>query len=374
MKHLTYGGSTAHRTLGCPGWVKKSENIPRRPAGQAAIDGSMHHEVQENCQRDDLTPEDCIGQVYTEGTATREFVEDDLPLSEIAYNATNKLLDELNIEELEVEPFVQLLKDRVGGSIDLLGLSEDRKTLLILDYKFGSVKVEVDNSPNLYLYAASSRADAITKDLWSEVTKIVFAIVQPQVKGVVSTFETTPAKVDEFEKELMAALESDKINPGPHCKYCPAEPYCEEKRAQVVTAVLLGAREHKELEAAALMIVEVENWLKSMKEEMYLQLNRGVPIHGWKIVEKAARKKWIDAKAASAFLKEKRIPARDITNPAALRTPTQILDYLHKKGRDYDLSGFIIAESSGTTLAPEDDSREAVVMSDTKGHLADMMK
>jgi|TARA_R110000737_G_scaffold134703_2_gene166012 hypothetical protein len=66
MRHLPYGGSTAHRTLACPGWFKKSENLPSRPAGPAAIEGSMHHKVMERCFRDEVTPEQCLGLIYEE--------------------------------------------------------------------------------------------------------------------------------------------------------------------------------------------------------------------------------------------------------------------------------------------------------------------
>jgi hypothetical protein len=56
MIHLEVGGSTASRTLACSGWIDASKDIPSRPAGQAAIDGSMHHEVQEMCQKTGDTP------------------------------------------------------------------------------------------------------------------------------------------------------------------------------------------------------------------------------------------------------------------------------------------------------------------------------
>jgi hypothetical protein len=136
----------------------------------------------------------------------------------------------------------------------------------------------------------------------------------------------------------------------------------------------LGARELTELQAAADMVEEVEAWVKSIHEEMYLQMNRGVPLKGWKVVEKRPTVKWIDAEAARDMFKEKRITARDITNPAALRTPKQVMDYLKKKGRELDLEEFIVSKSSGTTIATDDDSRDAVIVSDVQGHLADMMK
>ena len=143
--HLQYGGSSAHRTMGCPGWVKSSENLPKKPAGAAAIEGSMHHEIMEMCQRENKEPEAFIGHIYKEQGVEKEFTDDDLTRSEIAFNATNDVLDKYDIDEMMIEPFVQYLPGIIGGSIDLLGLSTNRKTLLVLDYKFGKKKVYTKN-------------------------------------------------------------------------------------------------------------------------------------------------------------------------------------------------------------------------------------
>ena len=372
--HLPYGGSSIHRTIGCNGWVKKSQGIPPRPAGSAAIDGSMYHEVMERCQRDGVTPEQCLGLVYSEDGATRVFAEDDLDLAEIAYNATNKLLDDLDIDVMMVEPFVQLIIGKAGGSIDVLGLSADGKTLLVLDYKFGSVRVSATNNAQLSFYALAAQQDRKTRDLFKLVESVECVIVQPQAKGVVSRWAFSAGFLEGFHKEVLSAMDGTAITPGSHCKYCPAEPYCPEKRAAVMGANLLGTQEREEVQAGADMIVEVETWLKSMKAEVYLQLVRGVPIKGWKVVAKRPTTRWVDETAAREYLKDKRVAAKSVVRPAALLTPIQVGKILHKKGRDLDLSEFIISESSGTTMAAEDDSREAVLASDVQGHLAEMME
>ena len=372
MRHLRYGGSSAKRTIGCPGWLKKSKNIPRRPAGQAAIDGSMHHEIMEMCQRDLTMPEDNLGYIYKESGTQRVFTEDDLDLSYIAYNATNALLDDLDIDEMMIEPFVQMVAGQAGGSIDLLGLSGDRKTLLILDYKFGTVKVHPKENEQGGVYGVSVMRDTSTADMMNAVEKVVFAIVQPRVKGVVATWETDVEWLLDFEQKFLAAMASDAINPGSHCKWCPAEPYCEEKRLNIAATNLLGARELEELQAAADMVQETEAWVKSMHEEMYLQLNRGVPLKGWKIVEKRAQRKWIDEDAVTDALKGKLAATKMHKN--TLLTPAQLEKVVKKNKVVIDLEEFIVSKSSGTTLADEDDSREAVVVSDVQGHLADMMK
>ncbi len=373
--HLPYGGSTAYRTIGCPGWLKKSADIPKRPAGPAAIEGSMHHEVMERCQRDNVEPKQCLGIIYEEDGVKREFTEEDLDLSNIAFNATNKLLDKYDIDEMLIEPFVQLVPGVAGGSIDLLGLSANRKTILIPDYKFGRKKVEVFCSPNLSLYGVSAMKDPTTTDLFDKVERVILAIIQPQVKGVVSTYEMTIPELEAFGTSFKAAMQKTTICPGPHCLYCPAEPYCQERRATVIGANVLGARLQEELQAGADIIEAVESWVKTMKEEMYLQMNRGVPVKGWKIVDKKLSTKWTDEAGAKIFLKFKRIARRDIIKPAALMTPIQIGKVLHKKGKDnIDLSTFTVTESSGTTLAPESDTRDAVIVSAVQGHLANIVK
>ena len=373
MRHLRYGGSSAKRTIGCPGWLEKSKNIPRRPAGQAAIDGSMHHEIMEMCQRDLTMPEDNLGFVYKENGVKREFTEDDLDLSYIAYNAINQLLDELDIDEMMIEPFVQMVAGQAGGSIDLLGLSEDRKTLLIADYKFGTIKVSPTENEQGGVYGVSVMRDKTTANFFNDVEKVVFAIVQPKVKGVVSTWETDVKWLLDFEQKFLAAMASDDINPGSHCKWCPAEPYCEEKRLNIVASSLLGARDKDDLQSAADVLVEVEDWLKSVKEELYLQLSRGAALQGWKIVDKRATRKWVDEIAVADALEAVKLDALMYKEPTLL-TPPQMEKLVKKNKVEIDLDEFIMSTSSGTTLALADDSRDAVIVSDVQGHLADMME
>ena len=378
MKHLTIGGSTAARTLPCPGWVKKSENIPRRPAGPAAREGSMHHEIMELCQTTNTKPEDHLGFVYTEDGHSITFDEDHLDLSNIAFNATNALLDELDIDEMMIEPFVQIIPDVAGGSIDVLGLSADGKTLLVCDYKFGQVKVSPEENAQMLFYAVAARLDPLTADLFDKVINVELVIIQPKHKGTVFRWKCNVSRLSKFHGELLVATDKvdkgeDKGNPGSHCKYCPAEPYCPEKRQQVHTASTLGARSHNELMEAAALVTQVDEWVKDVKEELFLQLSRGVAIDGWKIVEKRATRKWVDPKAAEAALVKKKVAKKYLYKQDFLTAP-QMEKVLKKLKVNFDLDDFIEKKSSGNTLAPEDDSREAVVVTDVVGALADLVE
>jgi hypothetical protein len=68
------------------------------------------------------------------------------------------------------------------------------------------------------------------------------------------------------------------------------------------------------------------------------------------------------------------VAAKHITNPAALRTPTQVLAALKQMKKCVDIEAFFETKSSGTTLAQEDDSREAVITSDIPDNLAALVK
>ena len=374
MIHLPNGGSTAERKLNCPGWTTAASGVPPKPSSQAAIDGSMHHEIMEMCQRDGTAPEDHLGYVYKEDGVERMFADDDLLLSNIALAATNAVLDEHDVDEFLVEPFVQLIPGDTGGSTDMLGLSSDRRTLVSLDYKFGRGVVNVENNAQLMFYPMCARHDPTTKHLFDKVERIVLVIIQPQRKGVCFQHVINITELDAFEVKYRAALESDEIKAGSHCKWCPAEPYCPAKRARVAGTNLLGREALDGLQDSADMLAETENWVNAMKAELYLQLNRGVPVAGWKIVEKKAAKKWTDAASAAVYLKSKHVAAKHITNPAALRTPTQVLAALKQMKKCVDIEAFFETKSSGTTLAQEDDSREAVITSDIPDNLAALVK
>jgi hypothetical protein len=122
------------------------------------------------------------------------------------------------------------------------------------------------------------------------------------------------------------------------------------------------------------MVTEVENWLKAVREELYLQASRGVSVAGWKIVNKRPTRKWIDhIDAMKALMKTKKLTKKEL-NKTTMLTPAQVEKLVKSKDINIDLSTFIISESSGTTLATADSKAEAVMVSDTQGHLAEIMK
>jgi len=329
--------------------------------------GSMHHEVQEMCQKTGVAPKDCLGYVYKEENGPREltFSDDDLDLSNIAYNATNEIMDNLDIDVMLVEPFVELIHDAAGGSIDVLGLSHDGETLLVLDYKFGSRRVSAEENVQLRFYALCAEMDNATKDLFDKVNRIILCIIQPKLKGVVDMWTMSRTHLSAFHADMTTAIDctedKDRVaEPGAHCQWCPTAPYCVEKKQTVLVAKLLDAKSHNELCSAACELADVEQWCKDVREELYMQIKDGVSVPGYKVVAKRAARKWSN-EADATFAMEKAGVSLDVFTKTVMLTAPQTVAALKKNKVDFDLSEFIVKTSSGTTLAPEDDSRDAVV-------------
>ncbi|MEO2140679.1 MAG: DUF2800 domain-containing protein [bacterium] len=375
MKHLTYGGSSAARTEKCPGWIEQSKDIPRHPVGQAAIDGSMHHEVQQKVQEQGKNPADFLGLVYEEGDGrTVQFKDEHLDMADALFAHTEDILDKYEIEDIMVEPFVQLVPDLAGGSIDLLGISKDKTLALFLDYKTGRHGVKPKENSQCFMYAASAMTDPLTKHLFDKVKTIIFVIVQPPCGKQASQWKTTPARVRKWEKKFKQAMDSREIHPGGHCQYCPAAPTCATKRADVVAAMAHGGRGRADLQASADMVAQVEDWVKSVKQELYFQLGEGTAIKGWKIVDRVAKRKWINEGIAKAAMMEYGFKESEITTTTLMtapqcealmkkqKLPLQIFDPDHEQA-------LVDKKSSGTTLAPADSEGEAVVPSENPDNL-----
>lgn len=362
-KHLKFGGSTADRTLHCPAWVSRSASVPKRPAGAAADTGSLIHMVMEMCLEKDLPPTEFLGAEYTTQTGEKMvFGEDHLDIAVAMWNELNTVLDQYRIETVEIEPFVEWVPNLVGGSIDVLGWTEDGKTMVVFDYKTGRMPVDVKKAQTPF-YAVSAMNDSRLKDTLSGVEKIVCVITQPAVYDEPQIHEMTRAELDIFEERMWAAIENAQsknptAKPGEHCAFCPAAPYCAEKKGLARMALKIDPTSRAELQEAADMVDELDAWVKAVREELFLMMLRGVEIDGWKLVEKRSTRKWSDPVALMTAAKAAGVA--DLIVETTPMTPAKAFKVL--KGHDFDPSPFVVSESSGNTIAPASDKRPPVTV------------
>ena len=352
MQHSNIvGGSTAKRVISCPGSVALVRKMPPQPSSVHADRGTMLHEA--------------ISTILSDGTVRAGMYKHGDQL------LTQELYDEKIVTALasldEVDPHGDLVYEvetRVGfgdllpgvfGSTDLVGRLGNRA--IVLDWKFGDgVVVEAEENAQLMFYAAAAMRTEELKWVFDGATEIECVIVQPPM---IKRWVTTPERIAQFERELVravkTALQDDApLAQGEHCRWCAAKPICPQMTGAVERAIkqqiinldvdTLGQHLH----TADLL----EGWIKDLRALAFGLLEQGATVPGYKLVQKQARRQWVDEAHAAKVLGE------DFIEPVLL-SPAQA-EKLLKKRKMALPDDLVVAVSSGTTLAPVDDPRPAV--------------
>jgi hypothetical protein len=102
----------------------------------------------------------------------------------------------------------------------------------------------------------------------------------------------------------------------------------------------------------------LEQWITDLRALAHQMLEADKPVPGWKLVNKRAMRQWANEDQADDIL-SKVIP-KDELYVAKMISPAQAEKVLKKLGTKLP-DDLVIAVSSGSTLAREDDPRPAVV-------------
>jgi len=382
----TVGSSTAARVIACPRSFTLSKDIPNVESSYAA-EGSMLHEACEVILNGGVDKDtDVIGMETEWGTVTQELYYE---MVDPAMKAFDKLFDD-RFEYL-TEQICHLPDDIVPGAfgtadvlgqLDVKGAGESYSA--ILDWKFGrGVAVPAEDNKQL-LFCASAGRETHPKMFQSD--KIFGIIVQPGFSHDPDVWQFTHDDVDQFEEELEAAwqkVEDAPLKEGSHCMFCPAKALCPAKHEKIKRVQTLNIQrtslpeneyiEGKDLSELLSMATDAEEWAKAVKKYAHEEMERGVRIDNWKLVNKRATRKWIDDEAAAKFLKGCRMKKAEIF-PAKLITAPQAETWLKANTpegrattiRTNKFEELITSHSSGTTLAPESDKRPAVETTNEK--------
>ena len=354
------GGSTAKRVINCPGSVALVQKMPPQPSSKYADAGTLLHNMIALVLEMDEKPEDLLGSKYRDIVFDQEMLENKL------LPALEKL-DEVDPEqemEYDVETrvgFGDLLPD-VFGSTDLFGRIGSRA--IVLDWKFGDgVVVEAEENPQLMFYAAAAMRTERSKWAFEGATEIECIIVQPPY---MRRWATTPARIAQFEKELVLAVRAAQqpdapMATGDHCKWCTAKPICPLMTGQIdrVTRTALDSLDGLQLSELLAKADLLEEWIKDLRALAFRKAETGQGLPGYKLVAKRATRSWVDEQQAKAELL-KYLPESEVME-SSLISPAQA----EKKLKKLKLAlpeGSVVALSSGNTLAPEADPRPAVLL------------
>lgn len=360
MQHSNIvGGSTAKRVIACPGSVALVAKMPPKPSSKYADEGTLLHEVIAEVVDKAADPYQFLGRKYEGITLTEELMDAKLL-------PALKILDEIDPEtkmDIAVETRVGFGEDilpGVFGSTDLLGRIANRA--YVIDWKFGDgVRVQAEENPQLLFYAAAAMRTPSVKWVFDDVEEIECIIVQP-AHGV-SRWVTTPARVREFEVELVRAVKiamqpDAPLAHGDHCRWCAAKPICPVLTGAVDRAL---ATQIKGLDATTIgkylqNVDLLEDWIKDLRALATQMLENNTPVPGYKLVPKRATRQWVDEATAYEWLTQN-FPEAEVVETKVI-SPAKA-DKLLKKTKMPD--GLVVSVSSGSTLAPESDPRPAVL-------------
>lgn len=361
MQHSNIvGGSTAKRVITCPGSVALVNKMPKQPSSEHADRGTMLHDVMSEILGKDLDPRSFIGTTYEGQVLTEELFEEKIV---VALEALNEI-DPHNRLEYEVETRVGFgdLLPGVFGSTDLVGRIGDRA--IVLDWKFGDgVVVDAEENPQLMFYAAASMRTEEAKWAFAGALEVELIIVQPPM---IKRWVTTKERIRQFEQELVKAVKAAqlpdaKLQHGDHCRWCTGKPICPKMTGAVDRALQVQLKEidvdmlGKYLKNADLL----EGWIKDLRGLALQLLEKSLPVPGYKLVQKQARRKWADEGKAKQALLDMGLK-ESVVIETSVMSPAQAEKALKKRFSELP-EGLVKSESSGTTLASEDDPRPAVL-------------
>lgn len=362
MQHSNIvGGSTAKRVIACPASVKLVQQIPSKDIPNEFADrGTLLHNVIADVLEFNEAPEKYLGTKYKEQTLTQELIDEKL-------NPALAALKEIDADRR----MEYMVETRVGfgdflpgvfGSTDLLGRIENRA--IVLDWKFGDgVLVTADENYQLLFYAAAAMRTDKAKWIFEGATEIECIIVQPPE---IRRWVTTPQRVALFEQELRRAVhasqsEAPMFDTGDHCRWCAAKPICPKMTGQV-ERVLQTKLQALPIDQIALQLEQadtIESYIKDLRALATQMLENGQTVPGFKLVPKRATRQWVDEDKVVEWGTEAGLFTIDLWE-RKLKSPAQ-MEKLLKTHKIELPSELVVSVSSGSTLAPDSDSRPAVL-------------
>lgn len=367
-QHATYSASGAERWLACPGSIKLSENAPPEIESEYAKEGTEAHDVL--AQLLNNRKKRANARQFLLRSHSAEMVKH----ADYVADHVEDLMEELTGSQLLVETRADysFIEPEQFGTLDI-AIVQLWGDLIIIDYKYGAgYAVDVANNKQMILYALS-----VADDYGYQFDRVRIQIAQPRadhpdgyIREQILTMQDLKNWIPVFKSGVAKSkLKNAPLVPGDHCRWCKAKPICpgiskkklEEaqidfddesgKLALIPVNTIKVPHISNILKASEL----IEFWISSVRSHAYQILSSGGTIPGWKLVEKRATRKWkepvkVSREALKKFGRETAFSI-DLLSPNQLEQATKDKTFVAKHS---------VAISSGMTVVPEDDPRQAI--------------
>lgn len=366
--HSKTGASSMYRWEACPGSVALAATVPPESSTPYAEEGTQAHDLAAKWLTSGVEP-------TFPSADMRDAVKVYVDFCNRYYQPAHVKLGAVR----GVEYFFDV-SDRVAGmysTVDYWCYWPWAKRLLVADYKHGAgVFVEVEDNTQAMYYAVGL---ILSKPDFFQVDTIELAIIQPrcmrdtEVEGIRTT-EVSKFELDIFQQRIRRAIDATKqpnapLKSGDHCRFCPATAICPDLLAKkdaalagdfaVIPSDATQVYDVRKLAAALDQRDALKAYLSKLDEFAYQEMNKGVEIPGWKLVEKRGRREYKDPELTRNTLKAAGIPDKDLLTTPELKSPAQLEESLDKRYKPL-IAAHTEMKSSGLTIAPSTDKRPAV--------------
>jgi len=353
IKQLNLRASASARWIACPASARLSSLMPYVEGGDAAKMGTAIHALAEHCFKRDLDPMKFEGKVYEGILMTEENCE--FALQHL--KAIWAIEDELGEGSVIVEkflPYQDTSKVKVGGTTDVIGISKEKRKIIIADLKTGRGYVSEDND-QLRLYALAALED---EHIYQDIDKVELWIIQPH-HGENRKFSMTTQELVDWEHYVLIPAIENALNPAfqpvpsdSACQYCPAKTICPAQANIVETVHVSPPVEMLTEEQISVLLTKfdmVEDYIKAVRDHALKRMESGAVIDGWQLAPKRALRSWTkESEVVPALLglglKIEQVVKQEVITPAAA-------EKLLPKDRKGLIDTLTSRISSGLTLA-----------------------
>ncbi len=327
--------------------------MPYVESGEAAKIGTAIHALAEHCYQRDLDPMWFVGKVYEGILMTQENCD----FAQQHLKAIWDIEEELGKGTVQVEKFLPYQESpayKIGGTADVIGISKEKRKLIIADLKTGRGYVDAE-SDQLKLYSLAAMESG---GLYQDIDTIELWIIQPH-HGEVRKHSMTTQELVDWEHYILTPAIENALNPGfppvpsdSACQYCAAKTICPAQANMVEVVHSAPSVEVLTEEQISVLLTKfdmVEDYIKAVRDHALKRMENGAVIAGWQLTPKRALRSWTSEEEAMKHLMFLGMGIKEITK-TELITPAQA-EKLLPKGLKETIEPLTSRISSGLTLA-----------------------
>ena len=367
--HAKLSASSAHRWLNCPGSVRLTENMPDTTSKYAEA-GRVAHAIAElrlskhfkpgigpktfekRMQAIRADPHYAPEMEHFVGEYVEYIQELALSFPSAPYVSIEKRVD-----------FSSFVPEGFGTADCMLIHGQDH---YITDFKYGKgVEVEVENNPQLMLYAVGA---LLACSINYDIARVHMTIVQPRAGGIKEA-EIAADKLLDWAaltvrpKAKLAYDGTDELHSGDWCRFCKAKATCRARMQNTIDPIedfggrLPPALSDEEIGQLLHRIEPLVRYAEAVRAYAQEKLLSGGALPGWKLVEGRSTRAWTDQPVAFEALRAAGVNEAMLYERKPLTAPA-FEKVIGKKDFSRLTEGLIERRPGKPTLVPAEDPRE----------------